>query len=195
MFCVFCGSNVAEGLTSCPQCKAPLPARKPSSQPARPPAPTPAENRPHVAAPAPVQTPTSGPPSSSSKASTGEPPASATVTGRVLAGRYRILGQIGAGAMGAVYKAEEMQTRQPVAIKLLSPERRGDAESIARFQREARMASRISHPNAVRTFDAGTTADGSAYIAMEYVEGEPLSHRIKAQAPLPLARVIAIARH
>jgi serine/threonine-protein kinase len=54
------------------------------------------------------------------------------------------------------------------------------------------MASRISHLNAVRTLDAGTTEDGSAYIAMEYVEGEPLSHRIKAQAPLPLERVIAI---
>jgi serine/threonine-protein kinase len=192
MFCVFCGSNVAEGLTNCPQCKQPLPARKPSNKPS-PPAPAPPpplENRPHVATPAPAQTPASDPPAS--KASTGEARTGETVTGRVLAGRYRILGQIGAGAMGAVYKAEEMQTRQRVAIKLLSRERRGDAESIARFQREAHMASRISHPNAVRTFDAGTTEDGAAYIAMEYVEGEPLSRHIKAQAPLPLARVIAI---
>ncbi|MFL6213779.1 MAG: serine/threonine-protein kinase [Blastocatellia bacterium] len=180
MFCVFCGSNIAEGLAACPQCKAPLPARKPSKQPSPAAPPQAVDSRPHVAAPAPAQPPASA-------ASSSE-----TLVGRVLARRYRILGQIGAGAMGAVYKAEEIQTRRLAAIKLLAPDRRGDAESIARFQREARMASRISHPNAVRTFDAGTTEDGSAYIAMEYVEGEPLSRIIKAAAPLPLERVIAI---
>jgi serine/threonine protein kinase len=175
MFCVFCGSNIAEGLAACPQCKAPLPARKPP----KPPTPAlPLESRPHVATPAQAQ-------------AIGSQSAM-TFTGRVIAGRYRILGQLGAGAMGAVYKAEEIQTRRLAAIKVLSPDRRGDAESIARFQREAGLAARISHPNAVRTFDAGTTEDGSAYIAMEYVEGVPLSQVIKTQAPLPLERVIAI---
>jgi serine/threonine-protein kinase len=178
MFCVFCGSNIAEGLTACPQCKAPLPARKPAQPPA-PPSPVVA-NRPQVATPPPAQPPLS------------ESPSSATLAGRVIAGRYRVIGQIGAGAMGAVYKAEEIQTRRLAAIKVLSPDRRGDAEYVARFQREASMAARISHPNAVRTFDAGTTEDGSAYIAMEYVEGEPLSQIIKTQAPLSLERVVAI---
>src|SRR5689334_68109 len=106
MFCVFCGNNIAEGLAACPQCKAPLPARKPSkpSTPAPP-----LESRPQVATPAPAQAPAIGSQSAM------------TFTGRVIAGRYRIIGQLGAGAMGAVYKAEEIQTRQLAAIKVLSP--------------------------------------------------------------------------
>ncbi|HKP11163.1 MAG TPA: serine/threonine-protein kinase [Blastocatellia bacterium] len=176
MFCVFCGSNIADGLAACPQCKAPLPARKLSKP--NPPSPPQAESR--VRAAPPVQP----------QAATAQPPED--LTGRVLAGRYRITGKLGAGAMGAVYKAEDMTTRRPAAIKLLSPDRRQDAEYVARFQREASMAARIAHPNAVRTFDAGTTEDGFSYIAMEYVEGQPLSQAIKAGGPLPLERVVAI---
>ena len=182
MFCVFCGSNIAEGLTACPQCKAPLPARKPA-KPSAPATPTPqAESRPRPAPPLPA------PPTAAAN-----PQSSEALMGRVLAGRYRILDKLGAGAMGAVYKAEDMATKRLAAIKLLSPDRQLNAEYVARFQREARMATRIAHPNAVSTFDTGATEDGFAYIAMEYLEGEPLSQVIKTRAPLPLDRVAQIA--
>jgi serine/threonine-protein kinase len=182
MFCVFCGSNIAEGLNACPQCKAPLPARKPS-KPASPAAPAAqAENRPRPA-----------PPSQAQPQAAVNPQPSEALIGRVLAGRYRILDKIGAGAMGAVYKAEDMATKRLAAIKLLSPDRQSNAEYVARFQREARMATRIAHPNAVRTFDTGTAEDGFAYIAMEYLEGELLSQVIKARAPLPLDHAVHIA--
>jgi serine/threonine-protein kinase len=182
MFCVFFGSNVSEGLTACPQCKAPLPARKPL-KPASPAAPSSqADSRPRPAPPLPAQ-----------PQAAASPQLSETLIGRVLAGRYRILGKIGAGAMGAVYKAEDMATKRLAAIKLLSPDHQLNAEYVARFQREARMATRIAHPNAVSTFDTGATEDGLAYIAMEYLVGEPLSQVIKGRAPLPLDRVVHIA--
>jgi Serine/threonine protein kinase len=181
MFCVFCGSNIAEGLTACPQCKAPLPARKPL-KPASPAAPSAqAESRPRPTPPLPAQ-----------PQAAASPQLSETLIGRVLAGRYRILDKIGAGAMGAVYKAEDMATKRLAAIKLLSPDHQRNAEYVARFQREARMATRIAHPNAVSTFDTGATEDGFAYIAMEYLVGEPLSQVIKGRAPLPLDRVVRI---
>src|SRR5262249_36897078 len=144
-------------------------------------APTPqAESQPRPAPP-------SAPPLPSQTSASGE-----ALIGRLLAGRYRIIEKIGAGAMGAIYKAEDTATRRLAAIKLLPPDRMSNADYVARFQREARMATRITHPNAVSTFDAGATDDGFAYIAMEYLEGEPLSQIIKANAPLPLHRVIRI---
>ncbi len=177
MFCVFCGSNVADGLTACPQCKSPLPARKP----VKPAPPAQVEIPPRPAPPPPMQP------------QAAAPPPSEDLTGRIIAGRYRILDKIGAGAMGAIYKAEDLTMRRMAAIKLLSPDHQRNPEYVARFQREARMAMRIAHPNAVSTFDAATTQDGFDYIAMEYIEGEPLSRIIKARAPLPLDRVLSIA--
>jgi len=175
MFCVFCGNNVAEGLAACPQCKAPMPARKPL-KPVSSAAPTlQAESHPRPPTPAPAH-----------------PPAGEVMIGQLLAGRYRIIEKIGAGAMGAVYKAEDATTRRLVAIKLLAPDRMNNPEYVARFQREARMATRIAHPNAVSTFDSGATQDGFIYIAMEYLEGEPLTKVIKGHAPLPLDRVLRI---
>jgi eukaryotic-like serine/threonine-protein kinase len=175
MFCVFCGNNVAEGLAACPQCKAPMPARKPL-KPTSSAAPTPqAESLPRPATPAPAH-----------------PPAGEVMISQLLAGRYRIIEKIGAGAMGAVYKAEDTTSRRLVAIKLLAPDRMNNPEYVARFQREARMATRIAHPNAVSTFDSGATQDGFIYIAMEYLEGEPLTQVIKGHAPLPLDRVVRI---
>lgn len=185
MFCVFCGTNVAEGLTACPQCKAPVPARKPAKPAAVASPPPQAESRPRPAPAMPAQPPVR--PQAAGQA------AVESLVGRMLAGRYRIIDKIGAGAMGMVYKAEDTATRRLAAIKVMAPDRQHNAEYLARFQREALMATRIAHPNAVNTFDAGTSEEGFAYIAMEYIEGEPLSQVIKAQAPLALDRVVRIA--
>jgi eukaryotic-like serine/threonine-protein kinase len=109
-------------------------------------------------------------------------------------GPYRIESQLGAGGMGEVYKATDTKLGRAVALKLLPSSFASDPERLARFQREARTLAALNHPHIAQVYDAGT-ADGAtgAYIAMELVEGEDLSQRIR-RGPLPLAEAIAIAR-
>jgi eukaryotic-like serine/threonine-protein kinase len=95
-------------------------------------------------------------------------------------GRYRILGEIGRGAMGAVYRAEDPKLGRQVAVKMISAAVAAgeDREEIAaRFEREARVAARLQHPNVVAVYDAGSEAD-SLFLVMELVEGDPLSRRL-----------------
>lgn len=112
--------------------------------------------------------------------------------GDVIADRYRLVAAIGSGAMGSVYRAEHVQIGKPVAIKVLHREVEQHAESVARFRREAEAASRLSHPNTVNVFDFGRTDSGSLYLAMEYVDGEPLSKRIANDGPMPFGRVASL---
>jgi serine/threonine protein kinase len=114
--------------------------------------------------------------------------------GRVLAGRYRLIAKLGQGGMGAVYKGEHVKMNRLTAIKILAPELASSAEFVARFQREAEMASHINHPNAVIIYDFGEAEEGVVYLAMEFLEGRPLSSIIKRDGPLPLARVARIIR-
>ena len=90
-------------------------------------------------------------------------------------GRYRILGELGRGAMGTVYRAHDPLIDREVAIKTLHPNlpRRGVAEVRERFLREAKSAGRLNHPNIVTIFDVGEQ-DGVAYMAMELLEGRSL---------------------
>ena len=110
--------------------------------------------------------------------------------GRTLAERYRVLRPIGAGAMGTVYLAEQRlgHTSRRVAVKVLSDEVRRDADLIARFHRECAAMATLDHPNTVRIFDFGELSDGTPYMVMEHVDGEPLSHVLE-RGPLPLERV------
>ncbi len=81
------------------------------------------------------------------------------------------MGVLGRGGFGAVYAAEHVGTRQPIAIKmLLSASEAGTAE-VRRFHREAEVTARLRHPNTVRVFDVGQTASGAMYIAMERLHG------------------------
>lgn len=98
----------------------------------------------------------------------------------ILAGRYRMGEQIGAGGMGVVYKAEDLRLPRFVAVKLL-PVRAGAGwrERNLRFEREARAASQLNHPNIVAIYDSGTDA-GLAFIVMEFVEGRTLRSLIQA---------------
>jgi serine/threonine-protein kinase len=114
--------------------------------------------------------------------------------GRVLAGRYRLMAKLGQGGMGAVYRGEHVKMNRLTAIKILAPELANNAEFVARFQREAEMASHINHPNAVIIYDFGEAEDGIVYLAMEFLEGRPLSSIIKRDGPLPLPRVARIIR-
>ena len=113
--------------------------------------------------------------------------------GTLIAGRYRVLGFIGAGGMGAVYRAEHVHMRKTVALKLLHPEFLAVEEVVQRFEREAIAAGRIEHPNVVAASDFGKLDDGSFYLVLEYVDGTSL-RALLAQGALPPARTLHIAR-
>jgi serine/threonine-protein kinase len=113
--------------------------------------------------------------------------------GGVLAGRYEIRQQLGAGGMGVVYRAFDRELNEPVAIKTLRPDLVGDATSLERFKQEIRLARRISHPNVVRTHDLGE-AGGVYFITMEFVEGTSLDEVIKRRGALPLSVTLTIGR-
>ena len=109
--------------------------------------------------------------------------------GDVIAGRYRVVAPIGRGAMGMVYRAEHVQIRKVVAIKLLHRELQENPENVTRFHREAESASRLNHPNTVHVFDFGRTESGLLYIVMEYVDGADLGKVIDKEGPMPFGRV------
>ena len=109
--------------------------------------------------------------------------------GRTLA-HYRIVGRIGAGGMGVVWRAVDEKLEREVAIKVLPLGEAGDEESQARLLREARLASRLNHPNICTVFEVGD-ADGVAYIAMELVPGRRLDEVI-AGRPLPVETVVRL---
>jgi eukaryotic-like serine/threonine-protein kinase len=103
--------------------------------------------------------------------------------------RFLLLHLVGAGGMGEVYKAEDQETGQHVALKTLH-ERRSEAAA-ARFAREARILSELSHPHIVRYFAHGALPSGEPYLAMEWLEGEDLSARL-SRGPLALAESVAL---
>ena len=108
--------------------------------------------------------------------------------GELLADRYRVLRTIGEGGMGRVYLAEHERMGRLSAVKVMSPAMAATAEAISRFNREASNASRILQPNVAAIYDFGETADGTLYLAMEFVEGETLSSLLHREAPLVPAR-------
>jgi hypothetical protein len=114
--------------------------------------------------------------------------------GSIIAERYHVLKQLGAGGMGRVYLAEHVKMGRQSAIKVLHPAMAEDAEAIGRFNREAANASRIDHPNVAAIYDFGETPDGLQYLAMQYVEGETLTRIVKANGALPPLRASDITR-
>ena len=120
------------------------------------------------------------------------PPRIDPLPGRVIAGNFRIDGLIGSGAMGNVYKAEQLSLGKQVAIKVLHPHLMGDEKLVGRFKREAKSASLLNHPNSIQIIDSGQDRDGTLYIAMELLTGRDLAQVIRDDFPLPLPRVVRI---
>jgi Tol biopolymer transport system component len=106
-------------------------------------------------------------------------------------GRFEILGALGSGGMGAVYRARDAQLRREVAIKVLPPERAGDPIRQRRLEQEARAAAGLSHPNILAVHDFGVH-DGVAYIVTELLQGETLRHRLRDRLPARTAVEYAI---
>jgi serine/threonine-protein kinase len=113
--------------------------------------------------------------------------------GAVLDNRYRIIGLLGRGGMGEVYRADDLRLGQPVALKFLPADLSSNARRLAQFHNEVRIARQVSHPNVCRVYDIGEV-DGALYLSMEYVDGEDLAASLKRVGRFPEDRAIELAR-
>ncbi len=147
--------------------------------------------------PTPVDDPTPAAPASALSVSPMPPSEAADeprfVPGTVLADRYRIVGLLGRGGMGEVYRADDLKLGQSVALKFLPQGLEHDPERLRRFLGEVRVALRITHPNVCRVYDVAEV-DGAHYLSMEYIDGEDLSSLLRRIGRLPEDKAVQIAR-
>ncbi|RMF73372.1 MAG: serine/threonine protein kinase, partial [Planctomycetota bacterium] len=115
------------------------------------------------------------------------------VAGAIIDGRYRIIGRIGRGAMGEVYRADDLTLGQTVALKFLPRALAADAARRKRFHNEVRIARRVTHPNICRVYDIGEY-EGHTYLSMEYIDGEDLASLLRRIGHLPKAKAIDVSR-
>jgi serine/threonine-protein kinase len=142
----------------------------------------------HTPAPGRAAPPSSGWLSSSDSISHGRFP-----PGALLDARYRIIGILGRGGMGEVYRADDLRLGQQVALKLLPEGLRSDPVRLAQFHNEVRTARQVSHPNVCRVYDIGE-AEGLLYLSMEYVDGEDLATSLRRIGRFPEDKAVDIAR-
>ena len=116
------------------------------------------------------------------------------ITGQTLADKYRVEERISEGGMGTVYRGTHILMDKTVAIKVLHPALAADDKIVARFSREARAASRISHPHALNVTDFGESGNGVVFLIMEYLRGRTLKEVVQSDAPMPMPRVVEIVR-
>src|SRR6266700_3738333 len=115
------------------------------------------------------------------------------VPGMIVAERYRIVGLLGKGGMGEVYRADDLKLGQPVALKFLPEPLLSDGAALARFHREVRVARQVSHKNVCRVYDIGEV-DDRHFLSMEFIKGEELSSLLRRIGRLPQDKAIQIAR-
>jgi serine/threonine protein kinase/tetratricopeptide (TPR) repeat protein len=114
-------------------------------------------------------------------------------TGSTFAGRYQVIEELGHGGMGRVYKVQDTEIKEKVALKLLRPEITLDKEAVERFSNELKLARKISHRNVCRMFDLGR-AEGTTFITMEFVPGEDLKSFLHRAKQLSIGTAVSIAR-
>jgi hypothetical protein len=115
------------------------------------------------------------------------------VPGTILADRYRIVGLLGRGGMGEVYRADDLKLEQPVALKFLPPALEADRDRIERLYAEVRTARQVSHPAVCRVWDIGE-AEGQHFLSMEFVDGENLASLLRRIGRFPLDKALDVAR-
>src|SRR5687767_3809338 len=162
--CPSCAEPVADGHRFCPSCGTPADvAENPThTAPRRSPSPRPASGRTPPLSPARLSGLSPG---------SGEP---RFVPGTVLDDRYRIVGLVGRGGMGEVYRADDLRVGQTVALKFLPEAVQDDPERLERLYGEVRIARQISHPAVCRVYDVGQMGR-RPFVSMEYVDGEDLA--------------------
>ncbi|HSE32775.1 MAG TPA: protein kinase [Pyrinomonadaceae bacterium] len=116
------------------------------------------------------------------------------VLGKTLIGKYRVDEKLSEGGMGAVYKGTHVLMDKTVAIKVLRPSLAADEKIVARFSREARAASRISHPNALAVTDFGEAEDGVVFLVMEFLAGKTLKDVVRDEGPMSVERAVDIMK-
>jgi serine/threonine protein kinase len=117
-----------------------------------------------------------------------------SLLGQTLAGKYRIDERLSEGGMGTVYRATHVLMDKTVAIKVLRLSLAADEKIVARFSKEARAASRISHPHALSVTDFGEDENGVVFLVMEYLSGKTLKEIIRQEGPMPLSRAVELIR-
>jgi serine/threonine-protein kinase len=116
------------------------------------------------------------------------------LVGQIVADRYEVIELLGVGGMGSVYRARHVHIKKLVALKTLHQAMLRSPEAVARFEREAVAAARISHPNVAVATDFGPLPGGRYYLVLEYIEGRELRSELDANGALPLSRVLHIGR-
>jgi serine/threonine-protein kinase len=112
--------------------------------------------------------------------------------GQVVNGKFRVEAVLGQGGMGKVYRAKHLTLDRPVVLKMLHTDLSADPQVVQRFQREARAASRLNHPNSIAVLDFGAAEDGTLFMAMEFLSGKDLARIIANEFPLGEGRIVRI---
>ncbi len=188
MYCTSCAAEVPAGARFCPACAAAV-ASPPEAGP---------DDRTALApeTPTPASHPSSGhrPPTSTSRlASAPALDGSRFLPGTLIAERYRVVGVLGRGGMGEVYRADDLKLGQPVALKFLPGAVERDPEWLDRFLNEVKIARQVSNPNVCRVYDVGEV-DGHHFLSMEYIDGEDLGSLLRRIGRLPEDKAVQLAR-
>jgi tRNA A-37 threonylcarbamoyl transferase component Bud32 len=109
-------------------------------------------------------------------------------------GQYRLKKLLGSGGMGEVYLAEHQMMKRPCAVKVIRPEKAGDPQVLARFEREVRATAKLSHWNSVDIYDYGRTDDGTFYYVMEFLPGHNIGELVDDHGPMPPGRLVYLMR-
>ena len=109
-------------------------------------------------------------------------------------GQYRLKERLGSGGMGEVYLAEHQMMKRPCAVKIIRADKAGDPKTLARFEREVRLTSKLSHWNSIDIYDYGRTEDGTFYYVMEYLPGHNIEELVTQNGPLPPERIVHLMR-